>query len=341
VRDGTITVHDCGPEAAWQAFSRDHVAIAEVARSGAEAIVHVRRAAEEAVSLGRFHRRPGGAAPLFRRLSGGRAVAVGPGIVSLTGLFPSLAWLSQGRAAPGPDQVLNRALRPLLATLRDAGIDAFYGGRDLVTWDGAPIAVASFTVLPDGVVVVEAHVAASTSLDRCAATLAKWDPRGLVLHDAGVFAGALPLCARRSATESLDWAARIAEHAGASFGCHNELVRAREAPAPQPASAAAFTAFQDERGMIPEGWRSAVAVEMLGAVEAAALVEGGRIASLELSGDLIATHASVTEIEDACVGQPPTRAAAERALLSVLTRPGRFVLGIRDLPGLIARLALA
>jgi hypothetical protein len=266
-------------------------------------------------------------------------VVVGPGVLNVTGVFPSAAWLARGREVPAPDQILNRGLRPLLAALRAGGVDAFYGGRDLVTWEAVPIAVASFTALPDGIVVVEAHVAVSTSFDRCATLLAEWDPHGLVLHDASVFAAAPPLERRHGTVGALDWAARLAEHAGDAFGCDTALIRSVAALPPEPASGAAFRAFQRERGGIPPGWSTAVAIEMLGAVEAAALVEGGRIAALELSGDVIAPYASITEIEDACVGQPPSRAAAERALLSVLSRPGHFVLGARDLAGLIARLA--
>jgi lipoate-protein ligase A len=335
-----LTVHDCRNEDPREVFSRDHDAICGVARDGSGAILRVRRTATEAVSLGRFHRRPAGEAPLFRRLTGGRAVAIGPGILSLTGVFPSVAWLALGRELPGPDQILNRALRPLLASLRAGGVDAFYGGRDLITSDGAPISVASFTVLPDGIVVLEAYVAVSTSFERCAAMLAEWDPHGLVLHDASVFATAPSLEQRTGAAAGgLDWAALIAEQAEAAYACEASLVRPAAAPMPQPATGPAFAAFQGERGAIPAGWATAVAIEMLGAVEAAALIEGGRIATLELSGDLISSYASITEIEDACVGQPPSRAAAERALLSVLSRPGRFVLGARDLAGLIARVS--
>ena len=277
--------------------------------------------------------------PLVRRLSGGRVVAVGPGIVSLTGVFPSVAWLALGRDTPGPDQILNRALRPLLAVLRAVGVDAFYGGRDLVTWDGSPIAMASFTVLPDGVVVCEAHIAASTSFDRCAVTLAEWDPQGLVLHDASVFSGASPLARRASRVDAVDWAALFAEHAQATFACDSSIGDAIEESSMASAIAPAFVAFQAEREATRAGWATAAGIEMLGAVEAYARIEQGRIQALELSGDLIATYTSIAEIEEACVGEPPSRAAAERALLSVLSRPGRFVLGARDLAGLIARLA--
>lgn len=334
-----LTVHDCGGESPKDTFSRDHVALCRVARSDDTAILRVWHAAAEGVSVGRFHRRAAGDSPLVRRLSGGRAVAVGPGIVSLTGVYPSMGWLSFGRETPGPDQVLNRGLRPLLAALRSAGVDAFYGGRDLVTWEARPIALASFTVLPDGVVVVEAHVAVSTGLDRCAALLAEADPGGLVLHDAASFLQASALDRRLPRVGTLDWAACVADHAATTFGCDVRVTRGIEDSSIATAVAPAFTAFQNERTAIPTGWFTAVGIEMLGAIEAAARIESGRISALELSGDLIAPYATVAEIEEACVGQPPSRPAAERALFSVLSRPGRFLLGVRDLGGLIERLA--
>jgi len=322
-----------------EAFARDHVAICRVASQGGEAILLVRRAASEGVSLGRFHRRPPGDSPLIRRLSGGRAVAVGPGVLGLTAVFPSSDWLAFTGTTPSPDQILNRALRPLLSALRAIGADAFYGGRDLVTWDGQPIAVASFTVLPDGVVVVETQIALSTSFERCAAMVAQWDPLGLVLHDASPFAAVPPLERRLAAVTGHDWPALIADHAQTAFGYEASVARSPEVSGAEAIATPAFRALQSERSAVRPGWVAAAAIDMLGAVEAAALLERGRIAALEISGDVIATYASLTEIEDACVGQPPSRAAAERAVLSVLSRPGRFVLGARDLAGLIARLA--
>lgn len=334
-----LIVLDCGVEGFAEAFSRDHLAICRVAREGRGAILLMRRAASDGVSLGRFHRRPPGDSPLARRLSGGRVVAIGPGILSLTAVFPSADWLALTGPTPGPDQMLNRALRPLLSALRAVGADAFYGGRDLVTWEGGPIAVASFTALPDGVIVVEAQVALSTPFDRCTALLAQWDPQGLVLHDASVFAATPPLERRLAPSAARDWPALIAEHAESTFGCEASVNRPPKMTGAEAASARAFSALQEERSAVRQGWVAAAAFEMLGVVEAAALLERGRIAALEISGDLIATYASITEIEDECVGQPPSRAAAERALLRVLSRPGRFVLGARDLAGLIARLA--
>ena len=59
------------------------------------------------------------------RLSGGRIVPVGPGVVCLTIVVPVVDWLDPAGKSLRPEQILNRAVRPLLAMLRAEGLDAF------------------------------------------------------------------------------------------------------------------------------------------------------------------------------------------------------------------------
>lgn len=332
-----LRLTDGGTESALDTFERDHVAICRVADSGG-AELRIWRAKRDRVSLGRFHRRAAGAEQIVRRLSGGRASVVGPGFLGITIVVPSPGWLDPGRSALGPDRVLNRALRPLLAALRAAGVDPFYGGRDLVTWEHRPIATASFTVLPDSVLVVEASLALSSPLQLCTTLLSRHDPGGVVLHDATAFDGAPPIASRLPSLARTDWAAALAASAESSYDC-SVLTglwppRADEAPAVLPA----FDALQAERAPLGDGWSSAFGIEMLGAVEVAARIVDGRIADLEISGDLIAPFETLEEIAEACRGEVPAAATAERAILTVLSRPGRFVLGARDLAALFERL---
>jgi len=343
----SLAVSDGGEETSLETFARDNLAICRVADSRDAAELRVWRAAAPGVSLGRYHRRPAGASALVRRLAGGRPYAIGPGILCMSGAYPSLDWLAAGQATLAPEQVLNRALRPLLATLRGAGVDAFYPGRDLVTVGGRPLALASFTVLPDGVAVVSAAVATSMSLSDTAERLGRADPGGVITFDAealdeaatlaqiGRGAPAAELCDAVSQTRA--WAAQLAEHAADAHGCR--AVLATEPMRPAVDVRPAFEALQAERGAPGPDERAVYAVEMLGAIEAAARVEGGRIVSLTLCGDLIASFATVEDLSAALVGEAATRRAAERALLTVLARPGRFLLGVRDFPALIARLA--
>jgi hypothetical protein len=120
---------------------------------------------------------------LSRRLSGGR----------ITMAVPVVDWLDPAAKALRPEQVLNRAIRPLLAMLRGDGVEAFYPGRDLVTVGGRPIAHLSFTVMRDGAAVVEMHVAETPAFATLAALLDRDDPAGIAGVDRDALAGATSL----------------------------------------------------------------------------------------------------------------------------------------------------
>jgi lipoate-protein ligase A len=331
-----LHVTGVGRETPLETFARDHMAMCRVADSNDTAELRVYEASLPGVAIGRFHRRPDGADLLTRRITGGRPYAVGPGVVCLTGVYPSLDWLGAGNARPEPEQVLNRALRPLLAVLREAGVDAFYPGRDLVTVGGRPIAVASFTTLPDGVVTVTAALGVSRSFVDTAQWIRSADPDAVVTFDAAAFATSISLEDAVGRPVDVAWAARLAEHAARAHAC--DAITVDDSKEPPKNVAVAFDALQAERRPALAVAVSAYGIEMLGAIEATATMQAGRIATLELCGDLIAPFGTLEELGQALIGQPPTRAAADRALLGVLTRPGRFLLGARDLPGVIARL---
>lgn len=331
-----LRVSGMGRETPVETFARDHLAMCRVADSNDTAELRVYEASLPGVSLGRFHRRPDGAATLVRRVTGGRPHAIGPGIVCLTGVYPSLDWLGAGKAQIEPEQALNRALRPLLAVLREAGVDAFYPGRDLVTVAGKPVAVASFTTLPDGVVTMTAALGVSRDFAGTAASIGRADPDTVVTFDDAALATSVSLSVLGKPVE-IPWVARLVEHGARAHACSATAV---DGPAePTRDVAVAYDALQAERREAAPRTVSAYGVEMLGAIEATAALEAGRIASLELCGDLIAPFGTLEEIGHAMIGEPPTRAAADRALLAVLSRPGRFLLGARDLPGVIARLS--
>ena len=111
---------NAGIESPSETFARDQFSLLIAAWQG-RAVARLWRARDSGLSLGRFHRRDsrcdcdcGG---LVRRLSGGRIVAQGPGVACLTLAVPEVAWLDPGAQRLRPDQVLNRALRPVLAAL--------------------------------------------------------------------------------------------------------------------------------------------------------------------------------------------------------------------------------
>lgn len=376
-----IVVEVGGREDAATTFARDHLLMLAAAGDGV-ARARVWRRDAEGLLLGRFHRaareagsareagadggvgagrasavaREAGAAAspragLSRRLTGGRIVPVGPGVVCLTVAAPVVNWFDPAGAALRPDQVLNRALRPLLALLREDGVDAYYPGRDLVTAGGLIVAHASFTVQRDGVAVVEMQVAESASFDRLASLLEALDPDGVAGAAPGALAGSAtvvrPGVAARSDEE---WAERFARATADAIGGEASVVGA--APAADAALAAGIAStdsvttaaalaaadFLAEPGPLPEGSLTAASVEMLGVVECAGRMRGDRVTGLRVTGDLIAPFHTIDDIAAECEGEPLRPAYIRKALARVMARPRSFLLGVRDLDEVILRL---
>jgi lipoate-protein ligase A len=330
-------------------FARDQLMMLRCAKSGA-AQARVWRRANEGLLLGRFHRADarfgGNGAGLARRLSGGRVVPAGPGVVCITMAAPTVDWLDPAGGALRPDQVLNRALRPLLGMLRSDGIDAFYPGRDLVTVAGRTIAHASFTVMRDGVAVVEMHVAETPTFARLEALLDRFDPAGV----AGVDRRGLGECTSLEEHEAqprgeAHWAERFADAAARAFSCEVRPAGGLpdEAAAPEVAvtlaHASAARDFLLEPGPVADGARSAATVSMLGVVECSGSLRGDRLTGLRICGDVIAPFHTLDDVAAECEGEPLRPANIRKALARAMARPRSFLLGLRELDELILRLA--
>ena len=297
-----------GPETAAQGFARDQAMMAMVGSSG-RALGRFWHRSGEALCLGRFNRRPAdaGGPPVERRASGGGRVLLGPAVRAMTLVLPSVDWLAGGGGPLRPDQVLNRALRPLLAGLRAVGLDAFYPGRDLVTVAGRRVAQASFTVTADGVCIVEQYAdLAGTPVEADA-----WE--GLLAAQAGEA-----------------WTAEADDGSLAAWSGGQELALA---------STSAHEAFLCERGARTPEERSVVVDSMLGSVEVSAHINDGRCQGLMISGDLIAPFHTLEEITARLEGKRPEAALVRRVMTTVMSGPRNFVLGANELGELITRLA--
>ncbi len=343
-----LRVWDAGEMDAESAFLRDHRMMA-LAAEGRVATLTAWRRAQASVSFGRFHRLPV-PAPLAceRRIGGGRAIALGPGVLGITLVTPSVDWLDPDAAPLRPDQVLNRALRPLLAYLRENVGDAFYPGRDLVTLDRRPVAHASFTVAPDGVCVVEIHLAVSSGFAMLGDLLSTADPTGVAAVDATAFSdasclaalGRLAQPANGVAVDTGAWLNALTPSVVEAFACEVGRDNAESVPV-EPCAAGrrrAYHRFLCERGPVPEGAVSVATASMLGAVEVSAVLRAGRIHDLMISGDVIAPFHTLEAISVACEGQPGTGPVTRRRLARVLSQPRSFLLGCNDLDALLARL---
>jgi lipoate-protein ligase A len=346
-----LEIEATGREDFATSFARDQLMMLQCAASGA-AQARVWRRAEEGLLLGRFHRADpasfafanGGG--LSRRQTGGRVVPAGPGVVCISLAAPTVNWFDPGGGALKPDQVLNRALRPVLQLLRAQGIDAFYPGRDLVTAGGRTIAHASFTVARDGVTVVEVHVAESPAFEALESLLDRFDPGGVAGVDRRGLAGSTSVEEEKSAARNdVEWAARLADVAAKSFSCDARLREHGLSGPPEEAApitfahASAARDFLFEPGPAPEGARSAATVSMLGVVECSGSLRGDRLTGLRICGDLIAPFHTLDDVAAECEGEPLRPANIRKALARAMAKPRSFVLGLRELDELILRLA--
>jgi hypothetical protein len=258
-------------------------------------------------------------------------------------VFSDLAWLGGEELAPR--QVPNRALRPLLQALRALGVDAFYGGRDLLTADRRTLAHVSFTRMPDGVWICEQHLAVSQDFSQLGRLTDELDPRRIAAIDGGAYDESVSLEELAGVGAEARLLALLAEQCRQEFDC--EVVE--EGPCEAAAASdpggrdgiGAFEAFQAERGPLCEGRVSAAAISILGAVEASAESSGGVIHDLRIDGDLIAPFYTLEAVGQELEGQALEKSVIEGCLARVLERPGNFILGADQLATVIGRLAPA
>jgi hypothetical protein len=343
-------------EDAATTFARDQVAMLACASDG-NARLRLWKRPEPGLLLGRFHRAAAASKGLSRRLSGGRIVPVGPGILCLTMVAPTVDWFDPAGASLRPDQVLNRALRPLLTLLRERrrGIDAYYPGRDIVTAAGRALAHASFTVMRDGVAVVDVQVGETGSFAQLPPLLDRFDPTGVAGVDRGAFDASLslveasasrvsPSASRPGAEEARgldEWGVDFAATTSKDFGCDATVASGEEFPTAILADQGAARDFLEEPGPPPgdHALRSAASVSMLGMVECVGRMRGDRVTGLRLTGDLLAPFHTLDDISAECENEPLRPADIRKALARALAQPRSFVLGVRDLDELILRLA--
>lgn len=337
-----LDLWDAGLQSPLQAFASDQLALLAAAQEG-RAFVRLWRADRSGLSLGRYHRCRHPSQGLQRRLSGGRIVPEGPGVACLTLAAPLVDWLDPGGDALRPDQVLNRALRPLLAVLRQqatSGTDVFYPGRDLITVRGRALAHASFTVARDGVVLVHMHVADRSGFDDLAALLEALDPDGVAGADRNSFEASTSIVALSgSGLDEEAWIARLTSAFAAEMRC--EVGSEQPCPGEHVTTAdeIALAGLHQELGPLSEGASYAAEISMLGVVEVCARLRGDRLGDVQFTGDLIAPFHTMDSLSTELEGQPLKLPSLRRVLGRVLSQPRSFVLGVRDLDALLARLA--
>lgn len=332
-------------------------ALIEAARLG-ETHLHLSTMDGEVLGLGAYHFLPsaaegrpragvvGGAASarapeLWRRNTGGRAIACGDGFLIVTLALPHRAALV-GESAWDlkPEQVMNRCVRGFLAACRNLGLDPTYPGLDLLTLRRKAFAHLSFGEEDDGPTLFQIVVGVTASLAGTPSLLDRLDPHGVVpatLIEAGsvtTLADELGEAAVHEALAALadpgDCVALVAAGYADSFPLELlELDPAvteamlEEEPA-ERAGSSPWTSAADP------GASTATAHGLLGPVSASIGAAAGKISAAQLSGDFIAPAWVVARLCDRLVGTRLDRGAITRRVEDVLDDGGRaYLLGIR------------
>jgi hypothetical protein len=333
VRDATLLVSDARAVTPAAQRRRER-SLLEGAALG-ETHLHVSTLDGDVVGLGAFHRSPVHASrdgiTTWRRHSGGRATACGSGFVVMTLALPHRAALvADAAAALRPEQVMNRAVRGILAWLRRVGVDAIYPGLDAVTCRRREIARLGFVETSDGATLFQAVVAYDGSFASIAALLDRLDPEGRVPTRITGADECTGLAREARGTPGPDDTSALASDVAAGF-----VQTFPQALAESAELDPAVTALLDEDdaapGSEPVDPRATEThvTGLLGEVRATTVVDGGRIVSIALSGDFLAPDWVVPELRARLEGQPATAGVVASAIASVVDGQRGYVLGIR------------
>lgn len=331
---------DATPLAPAAAHAEDAVLLGVAARG--RSLLRVYALGGDVVSLGRYHRRPAGAAgvALHRRRTGGRVAASGEGFAHVALYLPHRAALvADDPRALAPEQVLNRCVRGLLGGLEVLGVPAAYPGRDLVTARGRPLAVLGLEVAASGATLVDAIVSLGRDQSLLPHLLDRADPEGaiqaaMVLPDQ--VASVARETGRTPALAELAAAVRGAMLERLGVACSDE-----GGGQPLAGDAGADDGWLDERRVRPELFRRVRLDTMLGTLEVdLAVAADGTVAGLQLVGDVLAPSTAVARLEAALCGCQPDVERMHAAIRSALAPPD-FLLGLRSLRALAEAIARA
>lgn len=301
----------------------------ETARATRRGTASVYDCAGDVLGLGRYHvvpsQVPGSSVRLHRRQGGGRAVPLGEGFAGLSLALPDRDALVPGGHAPlAPEQVLNRAVRGILAALEAQGVDAYYPGRDLVTARGRIIGALTFAAGEQGGVLVEAAIALGRSFAEVTRMLDQADPSGVV-PAALVGPGDATSVAEETGrgVDLATFAEALRSGYAARLGIEATLSTAVLPPFP------ADDEWLSAGRLAPGLDRHARASAMLGTVEAHVALEAGRVVAMRLTGDFIAPADTIRRLEEGLRGVAADRTAILERIRTALGGPGDFLLGVR------------
>jgi lipoate-protein ligase A len=294
----------------------------------------------DVLAAGRWHLAPAQALDLgeafVRRLTGGRALALGEGYLGISLLLPHRsALIADDPFALAPFQVANRYVRGLMRALKQLGLPAFYPGRDLVTVNRRPIAAVSFETDDEGRLLFEAIVAIDRPLSAVAQLLDRWDAAGVIKGDLLALEAGTSLREEIGETPTVDELGSLVRD---SFAEQFGVAIAAEPLSPledQAVNALAaregrsWSVLQQPRQDLPCNGSSGI---QTGVLEAHFALEQGRfLKEVCLAGDFIADSPAIASLEYRLRLCPAERGAIARVVDGVFSEPAHYMLGVGPL----------
>ena len=299
---------------AWPGLVAGLVARASPALIGA-------RTTGGAIALGRFQRGEAVLTDLalekrpVRRVTGGRALALGEGLVALALALPHRSWLvSEEPEALPLDSLLNRAVRGLLSGLGLLGVGASYFGRDFLTVDGAQAGYLSFEVDRRGVTLVECLLAADAHW---------WLPEELSSRPPAPLPRGVPgpgMIARLAGRTSAQVVEAVARGYAERFQLQLEGAGGPILPAAPP---------KVESLALPRA--SGLVAIPAGSMEARVALEDGRILAARLEGDFLADSVGLERVERDLADARPVLEEILPRLDAIYRDPAHALQGAADL----------
>lgn len=292
----------------------------------AEPRLMVARLSGAAASLGRWQRRASVLtdhtleSPPVRRVTGGRAAALGDGLLAVAIVLPHRSWLvSEEPDELAASRLLNRAIRGVLAGLGSMGISAKYFGRDYVSVDSTQAGLAGFEIGANGVAMVECVLAAEAHW---------WLPAHLNALPEQPPVRGVPGPGQVEKLVGCS-SARLLEHVAKGYSATfqiDTLVEVFDEP----------SISSEEPADLP--LRSTLHLTPAGFIEAQARLENGRIAEARFHGDFNADSAGILMLQESLIGSAPTLEDIAPCINDVYRGDGHTILGVKDLEVLVTAL---
>lgn len=317
-------------------IATDRYLLGAIGRRARPGVLRVHAFPGEVLAAGRWHLAPPDVDDLgeafVRRLTGGRALALGEGYLGISLLLPHRsALVAEDPFALAPFQVANRYVRGVMRALKQLGLPAFYPGRDLVTVNRRPIAAVSFETDVDGRLLFEAVVAVARPLSTVAQLLDRWDTAGIIKADLLALEGGTSI--REEIGESLsveEIGNLIRESFVEQFGVAiaAEPLSALEAQAVDALAARENRAWTTQRQPRPDLPLAGSSGIQTGVLEVHFALEQERfLKEVCLAGDFIADSPAIASLEYRLRLCPAERGAIARVVDSVFGDPAHYMLG--------------